>query len=69
MVLILVGFLAATAQNNITSYERFDREITYWGHSKFGKNDLILKKQKSDDVWWEPDTVYLFLADSEHASD
>ena len=59
MVLMLAGILA-TAQNN-TANERFSREIRSFENLEFEKNDFpILKKQKSGEDWWLPDTVYIF---------
>ena len=59
MVLVLAGILA-TAQN-ITAQERINRQVANYEHSEFEKSEVpILKKQKSGDDWWEPDTVFLY---------
>ena len=59
MVLMLAGFLA-TAQNN-TAQERFSKKISNIEHPEFLESNFsIMKKQKSGEDWWVPDTVYIF---------
>jgi hypothetical protein len=50
IALVAAGFLAATAQNNISRYQK------YPDFEKF--QSPTIKKTNSGQVWWEPDTVY-----------
>jgi len=56
----MLAGIFATAQNN-TAQERTNRQVINSEHSEFEKSEFpILKKQKSSDDWWQPDTVYIF---------
>ena len=59
--LIFAGTFA-TAQD----YDMLKRHKPKFEHSGFEKPDLLVnKKTKSEQEWWEPDTVWIFRADSE----
>jgi len=58
-MLMFAGFFS-TVQNS-SAQERAYSQIVNSEHSEFEKLELpILKKQKSVDNWWQPDTVYIF---------
>jgi hypothetical protein len=61
IALTLAGFLSATAQNYFTVQERLQK------HSAFEYPDFekpkfpVMKKARSGQDWWVPDTVYRFV--------
>ena len=61
IALMLTGFLAAPAQNNIPMPERLNRPNANFEQSAFGKPKASAsEKTKSGSDWWEPDTVCIF---------
>jgi hypothetical protein len=59
IALITVGFLAAVAQNNIPLPEKYQGENDRFEYPDFETSKLpAIKKTKSGQDWWEPDTLY-----------
>ena len=61
IALILVGFLSALAQINFAVQEQLRKQNAWFNYPDFENLQFpTLKKIKSGEDWWEPDTVYCF---------